>query len=88
MKVKLLQKVRKKFIVIPNTNEKYGFYLVFKKSGLVYDNQPYGSSYAVRYLVPELFGSIRAYFINRIHEQNQSERKSRTILKRLQKQHK
>ena len=89
MKVKLLKKVRKKFIIIPNNiNGRYGFYLVFKKSGLVYDNQAYGSSYAVWYLVPKVFGYIRAYFINRIHEQNKSERKSNTILKRLLKQHK
>lgn len=88
MKVKLLKKIRRKFIIVPNIDRRYGFYIICKKSGLVYDNQPYGGSFCVDILVQKTFGLLRAYLIKRIHEQNKTERKSDTILKRLLKSNK
>ena len=88
MKVKLLKKIRKRYDVVPNINKQYGFYIISKHSGNVIDNQPYGSDYATEVLIRILFGFTRSTIILRIHEENQSDRKSRTILKRLGKQHK
>lgn len=88
MKVKLLKKIRKRYDVVPNINKRYGFYIISKHSGNVIANHPYGSGYATEVLIRILFGFMRSTNILRIHEENQSDRKSRTILKRLGKQQK
>lgn len=88
MKVKLLKKIRNKFIITPNIDGMYGFYIISKKSGLVYNNNSYGSEFCVEILINKTFGTIRSYLIKRIHEQNVIERRSNTILNRLVKSNK
>lgn len=88
MKVKLLKNIRKRFYIIPNIDKRYGFYVISKYNGCVIGNQAYDSGYVMGIVLSVTLGFIRAYFVRRIHEQHQYERKSTTIIKRLAKSNK